>query len=291
MENNEVSVGSRIGSMLLDHFIMSFILTILVVPFSFIGLSETLSEESTQTAFNADLFLYALVLGLSLYLNKDAIKGKSLAKRILKQEVIDIKTGEIASPIKCFVRNILIILWPIEVIVVLASPSRRIGDLIAGTKVVNISTERNDNVSVNFKQVAISIALGFLIMFAISEFFSGLTGNGIFESPSYVETSYNKELSTEMENVVNNSNPEYILDSHIKVFDKVENDTVKYVAATFYLTENYISWESEFPKIENEIFSSMFEVIPKGEFILFGKFIYRGPTSMSSTAKNYDWRK
>ena len=290
MENYEVKVGSRIGSMLLDHVIMSFILAILIMPFMFIGMSESLSEESNQMSYESSLIIYAFILGMSLYLNKDAIKVKSIAKRALKHEIIDINTGEIASPLKCFIRNILIILWPIEVIVVLASPSRRIGDFIAGTKVVNISKERGENVSVNFKQIAITIALGFLIMFAISELFSR-TGNGAFESPSYIETSYNKELSTQMENVVNSSNPECILDSHIKVFDQVENDTVKYVAATFYLTQNYIERNSEFSNIKNEIFKSMFEVIPKGNFILYGKFIYNGPTSKLSTAKNYDWRE
>jgi len=291
MENKEVSVGSRLGSMLLDHFILSFFITFLVAPFSLIGISESLSEESTEMVMKVNWALYVLMFGLSVYFNKDAIKGKSLAKRILKHEIIDIKTNEIANPFKCLVRNFFIIIWPIEVIVVLASPTRRIGDFVAGTKVVYSSIERNDKAPVSFKSVVISVAFGFLIMFAFTKMFSGMTGKDIFKGPEYVETSYNKELSSQMENVVNNSHPEYLLDSHIQVYDEIENDTVKYVAATFYLTENYIDRDSEFTKIKDEIFNSMFEVIPKEEFILFGKFIYRGPSSMKSTGRNYDWRE
>ena len=55
------------------------------------------------------------------------------------------KTDTVASSLKCLIRNITIILWPIEVIVVLVSPSRRIGDFIAGTEWPNPRFSMNDD--------------------------------------------------------------------------------------------------------------------------------------------------
>ena len=126
MKSEIPSVGLRLGSMLLDHFIMCFLL---IPPFILI-----LFVTGTNVPFEMPVYpFYAIIL---IYLNKDGILGQSIAKRLVGLQVIDRKTGLPANELKCFLRNMTIPVWPIEAIAVLISPSRRIGDLIANTRTV-----------------------------------------------------------------------------------------------------------------------------------------------------------
>jgi hypothetical protein len=43
--------------------------------------------------------------------------------------------------------------------------------------------------------------------------------------------------------------------------------------------------------MKEDIFNSMFEVIPKSDFILRGEFVYQGKYNYSSTSRVYDWRE
>lgn len=289
METKQITAGSRIGAMFLDHIVMSFLMVLMLFPIMSFGFGDSLNDESLRSPFYSGWELYLMIFAVSLYFNKDIIQGKSIAKRALKQEVIDVKTNEIASPFKCLIRNLSIIIWPIEVIVVLVSPSRRIGDFIAGTRVEYISQNRDSKPPINYKNVLLSIIIGFSILASLNVLFLDKIGDGSFESPDFISSSYNKELSDLFENTINDKHPDDILDTHFKVFDKVENDSIKYIAGTFYLTEDYEN--SDFDLIKDEIFNTMFTIIPKYEFILYGKFVYQDEWGTSTTAKNYDWRK
>ena len=92
-----------------------------------------LDHDPSSFGFGGMSFLFAF--GFSAYFNKDIFHGRSPAKRILKMQVIDIKTGQVANPLKCLARNLTIVLWPLEVIFVLIDPKRRLGDKIAGTRI------------------------------------------------------------------------------------------------------------------------------------------------------------
>lgn len=279
----------RIGAMLLDHIVMTFAILFLVLPFT-IGGFDGITDESTTTPFSSDLIFYVMIFGMSLYFNKDMIQGKSVAKRALKLEVVNIKTGEVASSLKCLVRNLTIAVWPIEVIAVLISPSRRIGDLIAGTRVEFITDERDSKPKVNFKNLILSLLIGFMILYLGSFLVKGKIGNGAFDNPDYVETSYNKTLSTQLESHLESTQSDYLVDTHIKVYDTIVNDSLKYISALFYLNDNYID-RSSFNGIKQEIFSSMYQIVHKSDFILMGKFIYDGQSTKQSTWRTYDWRK
>jgi uncharacterized RDD family membrane protein YckC len=289
MIKKEVTVGLRIGAMLLDHFVMTFAIMFLVLPFT-IGSFVGITDESTTIPFSSGLVFYVMIFGMSLYFNKDMIQGKSVAKRALKLEVVDIKTGEVASSLKCFVRNLTIAVWPIEVIAVLISPARRIGDLIAGTRVEYITDERNSKPKVDFKNLILSVVLGFGVLYASSFLIKGKIGNGAFDNPNYIETSYNKTLSTQLENHLDSTRSDYLIDTHVKVYDTIVNDSLKYISALFYLKENYIDGSS-FDGIKQDIFNSMYQIVPKSDFILMGKFIYDGQSTKQSTWRTYDWRK
>src|SRR6185437_6853965 len=60
----------------------------------------------------------------------------SAAKRVLGFQVVNNRTGLPAGPLRCLVRNLTILLWPIEVVAAMINVNRRIGDHLAGTRLV-----------------------------------------------------------------------------------------------------------------------------------------------------------
>jgi len=92
-------------------------------------------------------FFISLVEGIIIIfsiLNKDLCNGRSIAKRILGFQIIDVKTNKVASDYKCMLRNITIIIFPLEVVVALLNKERRIGDLLAGTKLLECDSEAKE---------------------------------------------------------------------------------------------------------------------------------------------------
>jgi len=132
----------RLKSMLLDHFIMCLgVVPIFILPF-ILGLV-------TGYDWIQDVII---LLCFGIYLNKDSFRGRSPAKRILGQVVVNITTGEPAGELKCTIRNFTDIFWIFEVIIILFNPNRRIGDLIAGTKVVRAEKEYVKTVFKDFQK-------------------------------------------------------------------------------------------------------------------------------------------
>lgn len=132
MQFERPNVGKRLASMLLDHFLTCFILIVPIILF--LSLTDIpFGKGSPMPPGFQFVFLGLMVL----YFLKDSFNGRSIAKRVTKLQVVDIRTGNSASVGKCFIRNLTVIIWPIEVIIILFSPHRRLGDFIAGTKVVN----------------------------------------------------------------------------------------------------------------------------------------------------------
>jgi uncharacterized RDD family membrane protein YckC len=131
--------GNRLVSMLLDHFLTCIILMIPILPLMFSQQDKMRAGEPLspwyQFVFLALMFVYFL---------KDSFNGRSLAKRMTKLQVIDNRTNKVASPVKCFVRNLPIVIWPVEVLITLFSPQRRLGDFLAGTRMVNYGFPKAD---------------------------------------------------------------------------------------------------------------------------------------------------
>ena len=169
MKYKEVSIKGRLGSMFIDHFAWTFVSMIIIVS---LVINDSISNNRGINAeeFNLVLdefspkFLYNLFLVLMLlYLNKDAIQGRSLGKRLIKHQVIEYKTGSIANPFKCFIRNILTPVWPIEVIAILINPERKIGDFIAGTKVVSYKNEKINPIKIDWWKILYAVFVGIVL--------------------------------------------------------------------------------------------------------------------------------
>ena len=134
----------RVLSMLLDHAIMC----ILVVP---IGILIFGILSQFEEYLNKIIGMIIMYIPIFIYFNKDFFNAKSPAKRILGYQIIDRKTNRNASELQCFVRNLTIIAWPIEVIVGFINPERRIGDFLANTKVIISEKEKFKSIWTDLK--------------------------------------------------------------------------------------------------------------------------------------------
>ncbi|QKJ30841.1 hypothetical protein HQ865_14150 [Mucilaginibacter mali] len=118
--------------------------TLLTVLFPFVGfvalLNIILGDPLAHHEIKSAPIIMAAV-SFSILLNKDFYNGKSVPKRILGYQVQNFRTGEAATPIRCIVRNITMVLLPIELTFMLLETPRRLGDYIAGTIVVETETE------------------------------------------------------------------------------------------------------------------------------------------------------
>ena len=130
----EPSLKKRFFSILIDHIGLAITALILINLF-FIVVSDSFIEVK---------FSIFLALIITLHQTKDIIYGKSFGKRITGLCVKDINTGKDANEIFSFIRNLTIIVFPLELFfMVLAQlTSRRLGDVIANTIVVENATQK-----------------------------------------------------------------------------------------------------------------------------------------------------
>ena len=167
-DNIQIRTGTRVGAMLLDHLFMTMIAMVFFIPGMISGFAGAfnVSHEQTSPDFMSGGLGYLSMLGFAIYFCKDCISGRSIAKRILKLQVVDNSTGQIASPLKCFIRNLFCILWPIEVIVAMTNTNRRLGDRIAGTKLV-VFDPTNKQPKVKIGQVLIPVIIAYGLMISL----------------------------------------------------------------------------------------------------------------------------
>jgi uncharacterized RDD family membrane protein YckC len=165
-DNKQISTGTRLGAMLLDHLFMTMIAMVFFIPGMILIFADAfnVTHEQTSPNFMGGTWGYIGLLGFAIYFCKDSINGRSIAKRILKLQVVDNSTEQVASPLKCFIRNIFIIIWPIEGIIALANPSRRLGDRVAGTKLI-VFDPTLEQPKTTIVQVLIPVVIAYGLMF------------------------------------------------------------------------------------------------------------------------------
>ena len=120
----------RVLAFLIDCFVFAIL-------FFFINLGFILEQyigTSIMTKSFIVVYLISLLIVLSGFILKDIIGGRSIGKRVTKIKVVK-KTGLKASWPRLILRNITILIWPIEALLLLIG-KERIGDFIAETKVV-----------------------------------------------------------------------------------------------------------------------------------------------------------
>lgn len=286
MTDKKLERGTRLGTMLLDHFFMTMIAGIFFIPEIISMTSNVLVHEQPKSnVFGGTSYIF--LIGFALYFCKDCINGRSIAKRILKLQIVDNSTGEVASPLKCLLRNLFIALWPLEVIAALINPNRRIGDWVAGTKLVSYDSTL-EQPKVNFGKVAIALPLAYGFMILIAPLFSGSSFKE--NETKFIESSYNMKVSKSTEKLFNDSLGQ-ILKPDIKVYDRIETENLKYVSVIFVLKKDYLEFDSDFEKLKAETTRLLLTQFPEKTFVGEVKYVYQTSTSMTSKTIYLDWRK
>lgn len=90
--------------------------------------------------FNSPFF----VLG-TLALNKDLVNGQGVVNRYVGYRVVDMVSEEPATAMKCMLRNLTVIIFPVEFFFLQRS-DKRIGDYMFGTKLIKVEPTSPDRI-------------------------------------------------------------------------------------------------------------------------------------------------
>ena len=118
-------MSKRILAFLIDYFASMMILA-LVGFFSFFDFTNR---------FLGQIYGIVLIFCVFIIYFKDVFAGQSIGKRIMKLKVVCLDNKR-PNIIVLIIRNITLLIWPIEALLVLLDKPR-IGDIIAKTKVVD----------------------------------------------------------------------------------------------------------------------------------------------------------
>ncbi|RKE03852.1 RDD family protein [Marinifilum flexuosum] len=278
-----VNAGLRLASMLVDHFIMTFVCMLIAVPGIFIAMFDvfTIDHEPTDIFMGSASFMF--FVGFSAYFNKDIFNGRSAAKRILKLQVVDIKTGKAANPLKCFVRNIPIVFWPLEAVFVLANPKRRLGDFIAGTRIEYVEHPEKNRMDWPKFTISVFIAIGFSFLMSLP--FSYLSSMHETEKTPYVIESLNNQKSEEANAVFTTQLNDLIKEADFKIYDNIHGEERGYVAGILYF--KYREDYEDFEQSESQIKELLAKKYPLEQYCCFIKFVYKESGSLNTRQRFY----
>lgn len=279
-DNRPISVGTRLGAMLLDHVFMTIIAMVFFLPTMVSGFSDAFKVSHEQTDFNfmEGPMKYIGLFGFALYFCKDIINGRSIAKRILKLQVVDNKTGQVASPLQCLVRDIFCVLWIIEVIAAMTNTSRRLGDRVAGTKLVHYDPAL-EQTKTNVGKLALPVVISYGLIVLLMSLMPSTT----MAKTNYSETSYNATESKELEKLIADSLGQY-LTPDIRVYDTIKNGNLKYVSTILKLKENYIADDNSYNQLHELATNLIYSKVSKETFTGEIKYVYQSGGQFQSRA-------
>ena len=180
----------RIAAFLIDHFVMTFLLVVIVLLVMGTNIMETNNFGKMATKM-----LLSMLFGFFLYFAKDSVKGVSFGKWTMG---IMVRTENNPTQIPSFgrllIRNLLLIIWPIEFIILAASKSKkRLGDEFAKTIVV-----RNSNKTKILPIILTLTSVIAVFFFSIFFFISTFMKNSEAYKTAIKEIEQNKEILIEI---------------------------------------------------------------------------------------------
>ncbi|HEX9061188.1 MAG TPA: cytochrome c oxidase assembly factor Coa1 family protein [Clostridia bacterium] len=128
--NKESLMLRRIGAFIIDHILITIIA---MIPFMM-----NFNRLSEDTNYLFELFPIMMLIGVAGYLCKDTFSGRSIGKLLFGIYVREYEdTDETPKLYKLILRNIPVLIWFVEFIVMLIDKEgRRLGDKIAKTQVI-----------------------------------------------------------------------------------------------------------------------------------------------------------
>jgi uncharacterized RDD family membrane protein YckC len=154
----------RIAAFIIDHFTFTF----LIVGIVFLSLGTDFMDENNLNNLTTKM-LPTMIIGFVLYFAKDSIKGISPGKWIMGIMVRDESNPtEVPSFGRLLIRNLFLIIWPIEFIVLASSQEKkRLGDKTAKAIVV-----KNPNKPTKLPRVLALVGVG-IAFFTFTFLFAG----------------------------------------------------------------------------------------------------------------------
>lgn len=273
MTQPTTTVGTRILSMVIDHFALSMIGSLFAIPMMISQFANAFDvSHEPQSIEGLGATFYIALIGLAIYFCKDCIQGRSIGKRIFNLQVVENSTGKVASPIRCFVRNLFCMIWPIELIITSSSPERRLGDMVAGTKVIPYAPENKAEIKIG--QIAMTFLLSYIIFFVFTLPYQFLMGDIENKNYQYVESSLNVGLGKEIEQLYADSLSVY-LSTEVQAYDEMVNDKRKYISIIFNLKENYLEETETHIDLSSFTTYLLYTKFPEGNFVAQLQYVYQ----------------
>jgi uncharacterized RDD family membrane protein YckC len=184
----------RIVAFIIDHFILTFLIVSSI--FIFLGPSYLDNIDSGKTS---STILFGLLFGFGIYFSKDSFRGISPGKWIMGIMVRDEKNrNDIPTFGRLLLRNVFIIIWPIEFIVLaLSDNKKRIGDIVAKTLVL-----KNPNKPEKLPRVLSLIGVGVVFFIFLFVFIGNSMKNSEAYKLSIQEIEKNSEIKEETGGIV-----------------------------------------------------------------------------------------
>lgn len=178
-----VTGSQRFISALIDYLPMFVISMIISVPmlihyFSSMQPMFTPSGGSPSDAMYSIVAMFegmktmmkyqciGMIASYLYFLCKDIFGGRSPGKRSQGLQLVMKKDGGPVSYPRMVLRNITIIVWFVELIMILVNPQQRLGDLMCGTTVVRANEHNQQQVDNNKAAVTILVVFVALCIFA-----------------------------------------------------------------------------------------------------------------------------
>lgn len=118
--------------------------------------------------------VFTSIILFSIFINKDICFGRSIGKYFNRTRVVSVRTGNAASPIQCSLRNLFILIWPLEAIFIILYPKRRFGDIVAGTKVQEAG-EIDSDTKWQYVQAVLSILTSLILVYFLFTYIDSLS--------------------------------------------------------------------------------------------------------------------
>jgi uncharacterized RDD family membrane protein YckC len=180
----------RIAAFLIDHFTMSFLI---------VGLVFALLGTNYLNHLNIGRMLIGMLLGFFIYFAKDSIKGISFGKWIMGIMVRDENNfSETPSFGRLFLRNLFVVIWPVEFIVLASSDKKkRIGDNVAHTVVL-----KNPNKSKVLPRILGLVGVGIIFALFVLLFVMGAMKSSDAYKTAVHEIENNTQVQAETGGIV-----------------------------------------------------------------------------------------
>ncbi|MCB9235114.1 MAG: RDD family protein [Bacteroidia bacterium] len=233
--------GTRLGSMALDHFIMSAVAgmfggaSLLGSLFGMFEMMKPSHHLQDKLPFDFGLMITFYAIGFGIYLAKDSVQGRSLGKRITKLVVLNNSTREVAGPWRCLVRNLFAFLWPIEVILALANPSRRLGDMAAGTCVAKWDPEM-ETPKIDWLQSLGAVAIMCTCLVLLSMPLQNLLDKIPTSFNEVEESSYNPNLSIKIQTRLSEELGDFATPD-VRAYDQMLDKDMPFISLIFSIKE------------------------------------------------------